>query len=76
MKEVCECRTPIKFYKHYGKWEHSIFPLTRIYRMLYSEELYLVAYNKLYRNKGALTPGSAERHDRRDEPRRNSPHHG
>ena len=35
------------------------FPLTRIYRMLYSEELYLVAYNKLYRNKGALTPGSA-----------------
>lgn len=34
-------------------------PLTRIYRMLFSEELYLIAYNKLYRNKGALTPGSA-----------------
>jgi len=34
-------------------------PLTRIYRMLYSEELYLIAYNKLYRNQGALTPGSA-----------------
>lgn len=34
-------------------------PLTRIYRMLFSEELYLVAYDKLRRNKGALTPGSA-----------------
>jgi group II intron reverse transcriptase/maturase len=34
-------------------------PLTRIYRCLYSEELFLVAYNKLYRNQGALTPGTA-----------------
>jgi group II intron reverse transcriptase/maturase len=33
-------------------------PLTRIYRCLYSEELFLVAYNKLYRNQGALTPGT------------------
>lgn len=35
-------------------------PLTRIYRMLYSEEMYLVAYNKLYRNDGALTPGTED----------------
>jgi group II intron reverse transcriptase/maturase len=33
-------------------------PLTRMYRSLYSEELFLVAYNKLYRNQGALTPGT------------------
>lgn len=32
-------------------------PLTRIYRCLYSEEMYLNAYNKLYRNAGATTPG-------------------
>lgn len=33
-------------------------PLTRVYRSLYSEEVFLVAYNKLYRNQGALTPGT------------------
>jgi group II intron reverse transcriptase/maturase len=33
-------------------------PLTRLYRSLFSEELFLVAYNKLYRNQGALTPGT------------------
>ena len=33
-------------------------PLTRVYRALYSEDLYLAAYSKIYRNKGAMTPGS------------------
>jgi len=33
-------------------------PLTRIYRCLFNPQLYLAAYNKLYRNQGALTPGS------------------
>jgi group II intron reverse transcriptase/maturase len=33
-------------------------PLTRVYRALYSEDLYLAAYNKIYRNQGAMTPGS------------------
>ena len=33
-------------------------PLTRVYRCLYNEELFLAAYNKLYRNQGALTPGT------------------
>lgn len=33
-------------------------PLTRVYRNLYCEELYLAAYGKIYRNKGALTPGT------------------
>ena len=34
-------------------------PLTRVYRCLYNPQLYLAAYNKIYRNQGALTPGSA-----------------
>ena len=32
-------------------------PLTRVYRSLYSEDLFLVAYDKIARNQGALTPG-------------------
>lgn len=32
-------------------------PLTRIYRQLYNENLYISAYSRLYANKGALTPG-------------------
>jgi len=33
-------------------------PLTRVYRCLYSEELFLAAYDKIARNRGALTPGT------------------
>src|SRR6266567_2186568 len=33
-------------------------PLERVYRLLFNRDLYLMAYGKLYRNKGALTPGS------------------
>ncbi len=33
-------------------------PLTRVYRCLFSEDLFLVAYAKLARNAGALTPGT------------------
>ena len=33
-------------------------PLERLYRQLYNRELYLRAYGKLYRNKGAMTPGA------------------
>jgi len=32
-------------------------PLTRIYRNLYCEDLFLAAYGKIYRNDGAMTPG-------------------
>ena len=32
-------------------------PLERVYRMLYNPELYLSAYGKIYRNKGAMTHG-------------------
>ena len=33
-------------------------PLTRVYRCLYSEDLFLAAYDKIARNQGALTPGT------------------
>ena len=33
-------------------------PLTRVYRCLYNEELFLNAYAKISWNKGALTPGT------------------
>jgi group II intron reverse transcriptase/maturase len=33
-------------------------PLERLYQQLYNRDLYLQAYGKLYRNKGALTPGA------------------
>jgi group II intron reverse transcriptase/maturase len=33
-------------------------PLTRVYRCLYSEDIYLQAYGKIYRNRGATTSGT------------------
>lgn len=33
------------------------WPLERIYRLLYNPELYLIAYGRIYSNKGAMTPG-------------------
>lgn len=35
-------------------------PLERVYRSLFSEDLFLTAYDKIARNKGALTAGSDE----------------
>jgi group II intron reverse transcriptase/maturase len=35
-------------------------PLERVYRLLYNPDFYLRAYGKLYRNKGATTPGTTE----------------
>jgi group II intron reverse transcriptase/maturase len=35
-------------------------PLARIYRQLFNPNLYLTAYGRIYRNKGAMTPGVTE----------------
>ena len=32
-------------------------PLERVYRLLFNRDLFLLAYGRLYRNAGALTPG-------------------
>ena len=34
-------------------------PLERVYRLLFNHDLYLMAYGKIYRNDGAMTPGSS-----------------
>ena len=33
-------------------------PLERVYRLMYNSNLYLTAYGKIYRNKGAMTEGT------------------
>jgi retron-type reverse transcriptase len=33
-------------------------PLERVYRLLYNRDLYLLAYGKIARNRGAMTPGA------------------
>jgi retron-type reverse transcriptase len=33
-------------------------PVERLYRQLYNRDLYLRAYGKIYRNAGAMTPGT------------------
>jgi group II intron reverse transcriptase/maturase len=35
-------------------------PLTRLYRQLFNPELFLVAYGRIYANKGSMTPGVTE----------------
>jgi hypothetical protein len=35
-------------------------PLERVYRLLFSRELFLLAYGKIARNRGALTPGATK----------------
>ena len=33
-------------------------PLERVYRLLYNQNLFLLAYGKIARNAGAMTPGA------------------
>src|SRR5260370_31122559 len=35
-------------------------PLERVYKLLFNKDLYLKAYGKIYRNKGAMTHGVTE----------------
>src|SRR6266705_6589821 len=35
-------------------------PLERVHRLMYNPSLYLTAYGKIYRNKGAMTEGATE----------------
>jgi retron-type reverse transcriptase len=32
-------------------------PLERIYKLLFNQDLFLMAYGRIYRNTGAMTPG-------------------
>ena len=39
-------------------------PLERVYRQLFNKDLFLKAYGKIYRNKGAMTRGVTDRNTR------------
>ena len=41
-----------------SKMGEKRIPLTRVYRSLFSQDLFLAAYDKIARNHGALTPGT------------------
>ena len=40
-----------------GKRGKKGLPLERVYKLLFSRDLYLEAYGKIYRNDGAMTHG-------------------
>lgn len=50
-----EARTLLAIIHERGK---KGLPLERVYRHLFNRELYLMAYGRIYRNAGAMTPGS------------------
>lgn len=50
-----EAQTILKLLRERGK---KGLPLERMYRLLYNQDLYLMAYGKIYRNHGAMTKGS------------------
>lgn len=55
--EVCgmqEARVYLELVRERGK---KRLPLTRVYRQLFNRKWYLIAYGKIYRNKGAMTQG-------------------
>ena len=53
--EMQEARTVLAIIHERGK---KGLPLERVYRHLFNRELYLMAYGRIYRNTGAMTPGS------------------
>lgn len=55
VREMREAETILSIIRERGR---RGLPLERVYRLLYNPELYLKAYAKIYRNAGALTPGS------------------
>jgi group II intron reverse transcriptase/maturase len=58
--EVCEMQNAeivLEALRNLGENDN---PLERVYRQLYNENLYLAAYEKLYRNDGAMTEGTED----------------
>jgi retron-type reverse transcriptase len=58
--EVCVMQTAEHILQAMRRLGEKGLPLTRVYRCLYSEDLLLKAYDKIGRNRGALTPGTVE----------------
>jgi retron-type reverse transcriptase len=57
VREMREAETILGIIRERGS---KGLPLERVYRLLFNPNLYLKAYAKIYRNKGAMTPGSTE----------------
>jgi retron-type reverse transcriptase len=38
----------------------SGLPLSQLYRQMFNPQLYLLAYGRIYANKGAVTPGASQ----------------
>lgn len=58
--EVCVMQKAEAILQAIRKLGEQRAPLTRVYRTLYSEDLYLAAYSKIYRNQGTMTPGTED----------------
>jgi len=56
-KEVRVMRTAKTIQELIGKRGEKGLPLERVYRLLFNKDLYLEAYGKICRNKGAMTHG-------------------
>ncbi len=54
-REMREAETILNIIRERGR---RGLPLERVYRLLFNPKLYLKAYGKIYRNDGAMTPGS------------------
>jgi group II intron reverse transcriptase/maturase len=58
--KVCEMQKADILLAVYQKRGAKGLPLERVYRHLFDPELYLRAYGKIYRNFGAMTPGTTK----------------
>lgn len=56
-KEVCVMQSANVYLSLLHERGRKGLPVERVYRQLYNPELYLLAYGKIYRNKGAMTKG-------------------
>jgi hypothetical protein len=54
VREMRDAATVLAIIRERGK---RGLPLERVYRCLFNPDLFLLAYGKIYRNAGAMTPG-------------------
>lgn len=55
VREMRDAATVLEIIRERGR---KGLPLERVYRCLFNPDLYLLAYGKIYRNAGAMTPGA------------------
>jgi len=60
VREECVMQRAKTYLELIGERGKKDIPLERVYRQLFNRDLYLMAYGKIYRNNGAMTPGATE----------------